>query len=36
MDLELTRPLTEMSTWNFSWGKKWLVRATDELPNFMC
>ena len=28
--------ITEMSTRNISWGKRWLVRKADNLTTFMC
>jgi len=38
MALEPTRPLTEMSTKNISWGVglRWQVRRADNLATFMC
>ena len=34
--LGLTKPLTEISTRNISWGKRWSVRRADNLTTFMC
>jgi len=36
MTLELTQPLTEMSTRNISGGERQPVRRADNLNNFMC
>ena len=36
MVLELTQPLTELSTRNISWGLRWPVRRADNLTTFMC
>jgi len=35
MALGLTQPLTEMSTWNISWGGKdsWYIRLTTLPPS---
>jgi len=36
MALELTQPLTEMSTRNISWGYRRPLRRADSLTTFMC
>jgi hypothetical protein len=36
MALELTQPLTEMSTRNISWGLGQPMRRADNLTNLMC
>jgi len=36
MALELTQPLTEMSTRNVTWGLRRPVRRADNLTTFMC
>jgi hypothetical protein len=36
MALGLTQPLTEMSTRNISWEKRWPVRRADNVTTFIC